>query len=55
MFYHHCRRRYEKAGLLTTSDGGISILAGATMGGGTTVNWPAQPPFLRLALCGAHS
>ena len=32
-------RLYEKAGLLTTSDGSIAILAGSTLGGGTTVNW----------------
>lgn len=35
---------YEKAGLLTTSDGAMGILAGATMGGGTTVNWACCIP-----------
>jgi len=30
---------YEKHSLLTTSDGNISILAGSTLGGGTTINW----------------
>lgn len=33
------RRLYAKRGLLTTADGGIAILAGRTLGGGTTVNW----------------
>lgn len=33
------RRLYAKRGLLTTSDGSIAILAGRTLGGGTTVNW----------------
>ena len=30
---------YEKAGLLTTADGSIGILAGACLGGGSTINW----------------
>jgi long-chain-alcohol oxidase len=30
---------YEKSGLLTTDDGSIAILAGATLGGGTSINW----------------
>ncbi len=30
---------YEGRGLLTTVDGGVSILAGSCLGGGTTVNW----------------
>ena len=30
---------YESHGLLTTSDGNIMILAGATLGGGSTINW----------------
>eukprot|EP01052_Picozoa_sp_SAG31_P024408 SAG31_NODE_2075_length_6509_cov_2.710764_1_plen_577_part_00 len=41
---------YEKAGLLTTVDGAISILAGSTMGGGTTINWGCciqTPTFVR--------
>jgi choline dehydrogenase-like flavoprotein len=33
------RRLYARRGLLTTADGGIAILAGRTLGGGTTVNW----------------
>jgi choline dehydrogenase-like flavoprotein len=33
------RRLFEKRGLLTTSDGGVLVLAGSTVGGGTTVNW----------------
>ena len=48
---------YEKAGLLTTSDGGISILAGATMGGGTTVNWGCcipTPDYVRTEWAAPH-
>jgi len=30
---------YERHGLLTTSDGQVMILAGSTLGGGTTINW----------------
>ena len=30
---------YEKKGLLTTSDGNLIVLAGAGLGGGTTINW----------------
>ena len=30
---------YEQHGMVTTSDGNIMILAGSTVGGGTTVNW----------------
>ncbi|MBJ6145820.1 FAD-dependent oxidoreductase [Hymenobacter sp. BT559] len=32
-------RLYEARGALSTQDGGISLLAGACLGGGTTVNW----------------
>ena len=41
---------YEKGGLLTSSDGAISILAGSTLGGGSTVNWACclpPPRFVR--------
>ncbi|MFT5165393.1 MAG: hypothetical protein ACI8P3_000618, partial [Saprospiraceae bacterium] len=30
---------YEGRGLLTSVDGGVSVLAGSCLGGGTTVNW----------------
>ena len=30
---------YEKGGLLTTEDGNMTLWAGATVGGGTRVNW----------------
>ncbi len=33
---------FEKNGLLTTSDLSMSILAGSTLGGGTTINWAAS-------------
>jgi choline dehydrogenase-like flavoprotein len=39
---------YLRHGLLTTSDRAISILAGATAGGGTTVNWTTCLPTPEL-------
>ena len=33
---------YEGCGLAATDDAGVSILAGATLGGGTRVNWSAS-------------
>jgi choline dehydrogenase-like flavoprotein len=33
------RDMYERRGALVTADGGVSILAGSCLGGGTTVNW----------------
>lgn len=33
---------YEKQGLLTTRDASMLILAGSTLGGGTTINWSAS-------------
>jgi choline dehydrogenase-like flavoprotein len=30
---------YERGGLVTTDDTGIGVLAGATFGGGSTINW----------------
>jgi hypothetical protein len=36
---HTHTKRYEKAGLLTTSDGSLAILAGSALGGGTSINW----------------
>eukprot|EP00729_Bicosta_minor_P019643 gene19643-35682_t len=41
---------YEKSGLLTSDDGSMAILAGATFGGGTSVNWACclpPPDFVR--------
>ncbi len=39
-------RMFENRGLLATADLGVAILAGSTLGGGTTVNWCAalRPP-----------
>jgi len=36
------RTMYERAGFVSTRDGGVSILAGATLGGGTKINWCAS-------------
>eukprot|EP01063_Lacrimia_lanifica_P037770 TRINITY_DN7872_c0_g1_i2.p1 TRINITY_DN7872_c0_g1~~TRINITY_DN7872_c0_g1_i2.p1 ORF type:complete len:723 (+),score=244.03 TRINITY_DN7872_c0_g1_i2:67-2235(+) len=36
---------YERAGLLTTVDGAMTILAGAAFGGGTSVNWACCIPL----------
>jgi choline dehydrogenase-like flavoprotein len=33
------RRMYEQMGALVTTDGGVSVLAGSCLGGGTTINW----------------
>lgn len=33
---------YEAEGIMPTEDGSLNILAGATFGGGTTVNWSAS-------------
>lgn len=35
-------RMFEQYGALTTRDLGVAILAGSTLGGGTTVNWSAS-------------
>jgi len=33
------QRLYWRGGLVTTDDGNVAVLAGSTLGGGTTVNW----------------
>lgn len=38
-------KMYEKHSLLTTRDGNIMILAGSTLGGGTTINWACCLPL----------
>lgn len=37
---------YENGGLLATEDGSMAVLAGATLGGGTRINWCARRPLL---------
>lgn len=44
-----CLCRYDQHGYLRTRDGGISLLAGRCVGGGSTVNWGASfrtPPHV---------
>ena len=36
------RDMYERAGVLTSEDLGVVVLAGSTLGGGTTINWAAS-------------
>jgi choline dehydrogenase-like flavoprotein len=36
------RLLYENQGILTTRDNGLVLLAGSTLGGGTTINWAAS-------------
>lgn len=41
---------YEKGGLCASEDGNVVVLAGACVGGGTTVNWSASfrtPDYVR--------
>lgn len=33
------QRHFEAGGLLTSKDGSVTVLAGSTFGGGTTINW----------------
>jgi choline dehydrogenase-like flavoprotein len=35
-------KMYEQRGLMTTEDLGVTVLAGATLGGGTAINWSAS-------------
>lgn len=48
---------YEQGGILATEDGAMSVLAGATLGGGTRVNWCASfrtPPHVRREWAEEH-
>ncbi|KAK9827599.1 hypothetical protein WJX81_002935 [Elliptochloris bilobata] len=48
---------YEAGSLMTTQDAGISILAGATLGGGTRINWQASfrtPAHVRREWASEH-
>ena len=42
---------YERGGLMTTEDGALTLLAGATAGGGTRVNWLAPELCLPFQVC----
>jgi len=42
--YKAMRDLHEKRGILTTADVGIVVLAGSSLGGGTTINWTASRP-----------
>ncbi|MFQ5923831.1 MAG: GMC family oxidoreductase N-terminal domain-containing protein, partial [Anaerolineales bacterium] len=42
--YEAMRDLYEKRGILATEDVGIVVLAGSTLGGGTTINWTTSLP-----------
>jgi len=42
--YKAMRDLYEKRGILTTDDVGIVVLAGSSLGGGSTINWTASLP-----------
>jgi choline dehydrogenase-like flavoprotein len=46
------RAMYWRGGLVSTDDGNVVLLAGATLGGGTTVNWSncVPPPAHVLAI-----
>ncbi|KAL4422311.1 hypothetical protein ABPG75_008508 [Micractinium tetrahymenae] len=48
---------YEQGGILSTEDGAMSVLAGATLGGGTRINWCASfrtPPHVRREWAEQH-
>ncbi|MBP6826724.1 MAG: GMC family oxidoreductase N-terminal domain-containing protein [Saprospiraceae bacterium] len=36
------QRHFEAGGLLTSQSGAVTVLAGSTLGGGTTINWAAS-------------
>lgn len=49
---------FERGGLCATKDGNIIILAGATVGGGTQVNWSASfrtPDYVRRRWANTHT
>lgn len=48
--YRAMRDLYWRGGLTPTHDGNVAMLAGATLGGGSTINWQncvAPPPLVR--------
>lgn len=50
-------RMYEQAGILSSEDGAMSVLAGSTLGGGTRINWCASfktPPHVRREWAEEH-
>ncbi|KAJ3354309.1 hypothetical protein GGF32_002610, partial [Allomyces javanicus] len=40
--YHAITDLYDRSGFMTPDDASIAVLAGSTVGGGTTVNWAAS-------------
>ena len=49
---------YEKDALLCTEDGNIFIWAGATVGGGSRINWCATPAHFSssaICICSCHA
>lgn len=50
-------RMYEAHGLLTSADGNLMVLAGATVGGGTVINWSCclpLPDYVRIEWVQEH-
>lgn len=48
---------YLSGGLIATDDAGVFVLAGSTVGGGTTVNWSTSvrtPVHVMKEWCNAH-